>query len=208
MMTSDETRVKHWQTVYSTKGDAEVSWYEASPDLSIGLLERTGLGTEAAVIDVGGGASRFVDELVARQQANVTVLDISGEALARARQRLGRRGAHVRWIESDVTTWQPSAPVDIWHDRAAFHFMTAPEDRAAYVETLGKALKPGGFAIIGTFALDGPERCSGLPVSRYSPETLAGALGDGFAPFHSEYYAHTTPWGSVQKFQFSILRRI
>lgn len=204
-MTGD--RAQHWDKVFTTKAEDSVSWHEAVPQTSIELLRRAGFTAGSAVIDIGGGASRLVDHLLAQGARDLTVLDISAAALATARTRLGTAAERVVWIAADVTDWQPARRYDIWHDRAAFHFLTDPEDRAAYVATLYRALAPGGHAVIATFASDGPERCSGLPVLRYSPDTLAAALGPGFHPVESRLQRHLTPSGAEQLFQFSLLRR-
>jgi trans-aconitate methyltransferase len=159
------------------------------------------------VIDIGGGASRLVDSLVEMNFRDITVLDLSESALASAKARLGRRADHVEWIVADVTSWEPQRIYDLWHDRAAFHFLTDERDRAAYIARLTKSLKPGGHAIIATFAPDGPERCSGLPVMRYDAEGLGLALGGAFELIETRRDEHLTPWGSKQRFQFSLFRR-
>jgi SAM-dependent methyltransferase len=204
---SDASRKDHWETVYTTKAENEVSWFEDSPALSLELIDLVRPAQDAAIIDIGGGASRLVDRLLARGFGRVTVLDISAAALDAAKARLGERAGEVQWIAADVTRWDPAQTFDIWHDRAAFHFLVDPADRAAYVARLAQALAPGGHAIIGTFAIDGPEKCSGLPVRRYDPADLARELGAGFALLHSRRHDHTTPWKSEQRFQFCVFRR-
>lgn len=200
-------RQSHWQTVYSTKTEAEVSWYQETPAPSLELLALAGAGKDSAIIDVGGGASRLVDRLVADGYGDVTVLDLSSAALATARDRLGDAARKVAWIAADATTWAPGRQYDVWHDRAAFHFLTAPEDQGAYVQRLAGGIGIGGHVIIGTFAVDGPEKCSGLPVARHSAESLSAILGPGFALIDNRRHAHATPWGSTQSFQFSTFRR-
>jgi SAM-dependent methyltransferase len=197
-----DQRQAHWDSVYATRDPDEVSWYQARPGLSLEFIGRTGKGRDAHIIDVGGGASRLVDALLDDGFQRVTVLDISPEALARARDRLGDRGRLVTWIAADVSRWTPT-PFDIWHDRAVFHFLVDLEDRVAYRRSMAAALPLGGQAIIGTFASDGPERCSGLPVARYEPETLGAELGPGFRLVESTHEDHRTPAGKVQRFQFS-----
>ena len=197
------SRQAHWETVYETKGEREVSWFQESPAPSLELIAMTGATPSCAIVDIGGGASRLVDSLLAQGYRNVTVLDLSSAALATARERLGCNADAVNWIVADATTWQPSERYEVWHDRAAFHFLTAPEEQTAYVECLRRALRLGGHAIIGTFALDGPEKCSGLPVTRHSSETIGGLLGPGFKLMDSRRHQHATPWQSVQNFQFS-----
>jgi SAM-dependent methyltransferase len=201
------SRQAHWENVYQTKREREVSWFQDDPAPSLELIALAGAGQASAIIDIGGGASRLVDALLARACRNVTVLDLSGSALAAARQRVGQDAERAGWIVADITPWRPEAAYDIWHDRAAFHFLNAPDEQAAYAERLRQALKVGGHAIIGTFALDGPERCSGLPVARHSPQSLAAVLGPGFSLQDSRRHQHRTPWEAVQNFQFSTFVR-
>jgi SAM-dependent methyltransferase len=200
-------RQQHWDTVYTTKGERDVSWFETFPAVSIELIEDAGLTREMCVLDVGGGDSRLVDLLMARGLTCVAVLDVARAALERAQARLGEKASGVKWIEADVTGDWSWKPVDIWHDRAVFHFLTAADDREKYKERLHATLKPGGSAIIATFAPEGPEKCSGLPVARYSPESLVLELGNGFALVDSRPHLHTTPWGATQAFQYSRLKR-
>jgi SAM-dependent methyltransferase len=203
----DAGRQAHWENVYTTKRENEVSWFQQSPAPSLELIVRAGAVSNSAIIDIGGGASRLVDKLVEQGFEDVTVLDLSGAALAAARRRLGTGAERVNWIVADATTWEPVKPYDIWHDRAAFHFLTEASDRAAYVARLGRGLKIGGHAIIATFALDGPEKCSGLPVARYDSASLGQTLGTMFKLIHTQRHEHATPWYSRQIFQFSIFRR-
>jgi SAM-dependent methyltransferase len=202
-----ENRQAHWENVYRAKPENEVSWFQESPAPSLELIEYAGASHASAIIDIGGGASRLVDNLVEEGFENLTVLDLSSAALDTAKSRVGRRAGQVHWVVADVTIWQPVKAYDIWHDRAAFHFLTEESDRAAYVERLNRGLKIGGYAIIGTFALEGPERCSGLQVARYDAASLGQVLGPAFSLVHSLRHEHTTPWGSQQAFQFSIFRR-
>lgn len=201
-----DARTDHWQTVYSTKPDDGVSWFEPSPEVSLDLIAQAGID-RASVIDIGGGASRLVDALVAKGHRAVAVLDLSAHALEIASARLGAAGEVVEWIVGDVTRWRPTACYDVWHDRAAFHFLTAPDDRLAYARVLDAALRPGGTAIIGTFALDGPERCSGLPVMRHDAASLGKMLGPAFTLTATRDHDHRTPGGAVQRFQFSSFRK-
>ena len=203
----DGSREAHWENVYTTKGENEVSWFQQSPAPSLGLIMQAGAVSTSAIIDIGGGASRLVDNLVAEGFEDVTVLDLSGAALAAARSRLGAHAERVRWVVADVTIWEPARLYDIWHDRAAFHFLTDANDRAAYIARLQRGLKIGGHAIIATFAPDGPEKCSGLPVARYDSASLAETLGAPFKLVHTQRHAHATPWQSRQSFQFSVFRR-
>jgi trans-aconitate methyltransferase len=197
----------HWETVYTTKAETDVSWFQDSPSPSLELIERLKPAKDARVVDIGGGASRLVDALLERGFRHVTVLDISQAALDLACLRLGRRASQARWIVDDVTQWEPSQRFDIWHDRAAFHFLVEPADRAAYVARLKQALKPGGHAIIATFAPDGPEKCSGLPVYRADADAVAKELGEGFVLVDSSRHNHVTPNNSSQRFQFSVFQR-
>ncbi len=201
MTTTD--RQAHWENIYTTKGEAEVSWFEETPTESLRLLQLVGAQPSSAIIDVGGGASRLVDNLLAHGFENITVLDLSAAALNSARARLGDKGEAVKWIVADATEWQPTDTYDVWHDRAAFHFLTNEKVQQAYIQRLKQALKRGGHLIIGTFALDGPEKCSGLPVARHSAESLSALLAPDFDLIDSRRHEHITPWQAVQKFQFS-----
>jgi len=193
----------HWNAIYASKGDPDVSWFEACPAVCLQMLEAAGLTSESCVIDVGGGTARLVDALVARGLHCLVVLDVSDAALERVRARLGPAASVPVWIVSDVAGDWSSRPMDIWHDRAVFHFLTDPADRARYVARMRQTLKPGGSAVIATFALDGPARCSGLSVARYSPESLAAELGAAFRLEESTAHTHVTPAGVSQSFQYS-----
>jgi hypothetical protein len=201
-------RRTHWDKIYSTKAEDQVSWFEALPAVSLEMMDATGMTRESCIIDVGGGASHLVDVLVARGLECLAVLDVSEAAIQHAKARIGARADVVTWLSSDVTGSWNLKPMDIWHDRAVFHFLTDGEDRRRYRQRLRETLRVGGTAIIATFALDGPETCSGLPVVRYSPETLAAELGEGFELMEARLHRHVTPWGAVQSFQYSRLRRI
>lgn len=200
-------RREHWNQVYTTKKDDAVSWHQKEASLSLELIRQCSLPSTAGVIDVGGGASRLVDGLIERGFQDITVLDISEQALSTAAARLGAVGANVSWVPADITTYTPVRTFDLWHDRAVFHFLTSPDDRAVYSQTLTTALTPGAHAIVSTFALHGPERCSGLDVARYDAEGLVRALGPAFDLVEARDEAHTTPWGSVQAFTFVRVRR-
>jgi SAM-dependent methyltransferase len=204
---SGASRKSHWEDVYSTKGEREVSWFQENPAPSLELIALAGLSEGASIIDIGGGASRLVDILVERNVGRVTVLDLSAAALDAAKERLGSKAAGVQWVVADITTWEPTHTYDLWHDRAAFHFLTDPADQSAYVERLKKAVKRGGCVIIGTFALDGPERCSGLQIVRHDAASLSAILGSDFKLIDTRRHDHVTPWGAVQRFQFSTFRR-
>jgi 2-polyprenyl-3-methyl-5-hydroxy-6-metoxy-1,4-benzoquinol methylase len=206
MAMSTPDRRHHWQNVYLSKGEQEVSWTQPDPEPSLGLIEKYAPSRNSSIVDIGGGASRLVDALAERGYEDLTVLDLSEAALTTAQQRLGGRVAGVQWIAADVIKWQPSHLFDLWHDRAAFHFLVEPDDRRAYIDRLGQSVKAGGHAIIATFSLDGPEKCSGLPVQRYDPTSLSETLGPGFELIAHQPHRHVTPWGAVQSFQFSVLQ--
>ncbi len=204
-MSASERR-EHWEKVYTTKSEREVSWFQETPAPSLELLALIGATRRSAVIDVGGGASRLVDCLVAQGYEDITVLDLSPAALAAAKARLADRADRIQWIAADVTTWAPSRTYDVWHDRAAFHFLVESADQAAYVERLRRALRRGGHAIIGTFALDGPQMCSGLPVARWDAASLGALLGPDFVLVDARPHEHLTPRGAKQRFQFATFR--
>lgn len=200
----DEFQVReHWQQMYSTRQEQELSWFEEAPGVSLELLLTPQLDKDAPVLDVGGGASRLVDALLDRGFTQPTVLDISSTALEKSKRRLASRASQVHWIAADITQWEPDRAYRAWHDRAVFHFLVTEEQRLAYRSTLEKAVAPGGIVVIGTFTIDGPERCSGLPVQRYSPESLAAELGRTFTPTTVRMFDHVTPAGKMQRFQFS-----
>lgn len=199
----------HWDSIYSTKQATEVSWYQAHPQLSLNLIRRAANNDPAAaIIDVGGGASTLVDHLLDEQFNNVTVLDISANALLAAQARLGERSSQVTWMETDATTADlPVNHFDIWHDRAVFHFLTDARDRRRYVQTVTRAIKLGGTVIVSTFAADGPTRCSGLEVARYSPAQLHSEFGDRFRLLQHYQETHHTPFGTEQKFTCCLFQR-
>ena len=202
-------RRQHWEQVYHTRAPEQVSWYQLEARNSLELIRLARPDRAAAIIDIGGGASTLVDSLVDADYRDVTVLDLAPDALAIARARLGARADSVHWMTADILAAElPAARYDIWHDRAAFHFLTNPDDRARYVAQLRHALSPGGYLVMATFALDGPPRCSGLDVIRYSAESLAGELGSGFELVESVREEHRTPSGAIQRFQYSLLRDV
>lgn len=199
----------HWEAVHEARSPTELSWYQPQPTRSLELIEQLGLTPSTAIIDVGGGTSTLVDALLDRGVARVTVLDISRAALEHSKARLGARAASVEWIEAEITSVDlgESALYDVWHDRALFHFLTDRDDRRRYVSTVSRAVKPGGAALIATFALHGPSRCSGLDVMRYDSESLARELGSEFSVERSVDDLHHTPSGVVQAFTYTVLRR-
>ena len=191
----------HWEQIYRTKPATQVSWYQQHPLLSLQYIRRTDVGKSGRIVDIGGGASTLVDRLLDEGFLHITVLDISAGAIAVARQRLGLQAAAVAWLEADITQADlPYHGYDVWHDRAVFHFLTRREDRARYVDAVRKAVRPGGYVIVATFAADGPTRCSGLEVSRYDPEGLHNEFGKDFKLLDSSYEQHHTPLGMEQKF--------
>lgn len=190
----------HWANVYQTKAVTDVSWYAPHLDDSLEAITSVA-GPEAAIIDVGGGASTLVDDLVARGYDRVTVLDIAGASLAASRARMGAAAERVTWITGNIVTVDLGArQFDVWHDRAVFHFLTEPAHRAAYVDRLRRHLRPGGHAVISTFALDGPTKCSGLVIRQYDAASLSRELGDGFALVDATPVVHRTPAGGEQRF--------
>lgn len=200
----------HWETVYSTKQTDAVSWFQQHVEHSLQLIAATGIApADAFIIDVGGGASTLVDDLLAHGYAHLTVLDLSAAALAAAQVRLGERAQQVQWMEADITqAVLPKHTFDIWHDRAVFHFLTSAEERAAYVERVFHAVKPDGHVIIATFAEDGPTQCSGLPVMRYRPDELHAEFGEALALLKHEKESHVTPAGAVQQFIYCYCRKV
>jgi trans-aconitate methyltransferase len=197
----------HWEKIYGDRKADEVSWYQETPALSLELIRRSGVLKNGSLIDVGGGASRLVDSLLADGFARVSVLDISSRALAHAQERLGERAKNVNWIEADVTSFAPSQAYDLWHDRAVFHFLTEEIDRKKYVDGVRMALKPGGALLLAAFAPDGPETCSGLPVRRYDANLVREAFGAEFQLLRETMETHRTPWNTEQKFGYFVFKR-
>jgi len=199
----------HWDNAYRTKWTDQVSWYRAHLDVSFELLVEAGLGPRSRVVDIGGGASTLVDDLLDFGVQSITVVDLSPASLEIARQRLGARAARVDWLVADVTALNlREGSFDLWHDRAALHFLTAPEAAQAYVQTATRTIAPGGHAVIGCFAADGPERCSGLPVVRRDPADIAALFGESFALVESRREVHSTPGGVQQCFAYALLRKV
>lgn len=203
---SQEARRRHWDAKYTSTAVSEVSWFQASPEQSRRMLAACGVGPHHSVVDVGGGASSLAVELVDDGWTDVTVLDVSSEALAAARDRCAEP-ERIQWIDVDVLHWTPDRTYDVWHDRALFHFLVEEPDVSTYRETLWQALTPGGVVVVATFASDGPTHCSGLPVHRYDADELVGALGPGLTLVEAAREEHRTPSGSVQPFTWVALRR-
>ena len=201
-------RKQHWSDVHSKRAPDRASWYQLRPALSLELIDRAGVDPKAGAIDVGGGTSTLVDELLERGFANLAVLDVAGPALELAHARLGDRADQVQWIEADVTEFEPAQQWGLWHDRAVFHFLTDASSRKAYRRALEAGVAPGGSAVVSAFSLAGPERCSGLDVVRYSPESLADELGAAFELVESRDEVHMTPTGAEQAFVYCLFRRV
>ena len=201
-------RKKHWDHVYSGKKPDEVSWYQTHLEKSLDLIRATGVGPNAAIIDLGGGASTLVDDLLAADFRNLTVLDISPAAIQAAQARLGKRAREVTWLEADITRARLSEGVyDIWHDRAVFHFLTDAYDRRGYVDAVNRSVKPGGHVIVATFGPHGPSTCSGLDIVRYTPEHLHEEFGADFRLIQSITEDHVTPAGKHQEFIYCYCRK-
>jgi len=197
-LSGTDERAVHWESIYGRNSADSVSWYQPEPVTSLEILDMLGVTQDAGVIDIGGGASTLVDALTQRGFTDLTVLDISDTALQASRKRLGTQ-ARVTWIATDLLTWVPVRLFDVWHDRAVFHFLSGDEVET-YRDVLHRAIGPGGFVIMATFAPDGPERCSGLPVTRYGADELGSTLGSDFKVVEQRREVHTTPGGGVQPF--------
>lgn len=212
MRVADVSLAAHWDQVYRTKAPEAMSWHAPHLETSLEWIERAAPDRAAAILDVGGGVATLAGDLLAKGYENLTVLDLAPAAIERARMELLSRTAdaadRVRWIVGDVTAVElPPATFDVWHDRAVFHFLTDPEERAAYVRQVEQALKPGGQVVMATFSMQGPERCSGLAVCRFDADALARAFGPGFSVVRSEVVEHRTPWGVVQPFLYCQMER-
>lgn len=200
-------RKQHWDRVYETKLETEVSWFQQKPELSLGLIRKYAPGRDAAIIDIGGGASSLGAELAGAGYPDLSVLDISAAGLARAKAHAGTHASKIEWIVADITAWQPRRRWQLWHDRAVFHFLTDRDAQDAYIGALDAATAPQAIAIVSGFAPDGPEKCSGLPVIRYDAASLAKRIGDGFELLAQKRESHRTPAGSSQNFYYAVLRK-
>ena len=196
----------HWEKVYTTKAPESVSWYRAHLETSLALIERA-VARSSSIIDIGGGESTLVDDLLLRGYKNLTVLDVSQTAIEVTKKRLGSTAEQVRWLVGDIVEieLEPHA-YDLWHDRAVFHFLTSPERRLAYVRQVTRAVKPGGHVIVSTFGPEGPTKCNGLAVMRYDAESLHGEFGGGFRLVESSQELHQTPFGTTQQFLYCYCR--
>ena len=198
----------HWEHIYETKAPTQVSWYQEHAQYSLQFIQNTGVQKTDHILDVGGGASTLVDDLLLAGFQHISVLDVSAAALQLARQRLGVHAADVNWIEADITQVDlPTQAYDVWHDRAVFHFLTQAPDRQRYIDTVRQAVRRGGHVIVATFAPDGPDHCSGLQVVRYSPKSLHAEFGNGFDLVDSTRETHQTPFGTEQKFIYCYCRK-
>lgn len=200
--------VPHWENVYRSKGDLNVSWYEPVPTDSLALVAELPLAPEDPIVDVGAGASRFADQLLARGMRQITLLDLSETALGLTRARLVGTASEPEFVVSDVLAWQPKRTFRLWHDRAVFHFLVDKAMRAQYIDKASAWVATGGHILLATFAPDGPDKCSGLPVTRYSAEELYALFDKAFVPAGARQVVHTTPWGSRQAFTYAMLRRL
>jgi len=198
-----QPRKRHWEDVYESKAAMEVSWYQANPERSLALVQKTGISREAPIIDVGGGASTLVDHLLDAGYTDLTVLDLAAAALKQAQARLAARAHGVDWLVADVMRFEPRRRYRLWHDRAVLHFLTEAADRERYIQVLRRALEPGGHVIIAVFGPDGPMRCSGLDIRRYNVDLLKELLGPEFTLQSQELENHQTPTGAVQQFLYS-----
>lgn len=204
-MNSSENKI-HWETVYETKTPDQVSWTQKKPITSLEFIQSSGLGKDAKIIDIGGGDSNLVDFLLEEGYENITVLDISSKALERAQTRLGDAAQKIKWIVTDITAFQPTETYDIWHDRAAFHFLTTPEQISKYVDIAEKYIT--GYMILGTFSKNGPTKCSGLEITQYNEESLSEKFKSGFEKIKCITEDHTTPFETVQNFVFCSFKKI
>jgi len=206
-MNTDKTSTQHWNTIYQSKNENEVSWYQEYPQASIEFIKELKLPLTAHIIDIGGGESRLVDVLLEIGYTNITVLDISEKALQKTQNRLGEKGKLVQWVVTDITEFNPTEKYDLWHDRAVFHFLTDEENIIKYTSIAERAISQDGFLIMGTFSDKGPTKCSGLEIKQYTDKSLKDAFKDSFKQFSFQYIDHSTPFNTVQNFLFCTFQR-
>jgi len=206
-MKTENQRVEHWNTIYQSKNENEVSWYQEYPEASIELIKELNLPLSAHIIDIGGGESRLVDVLLDLGYTNITVLDISEKALKKSKNRLGEKSKLVKWVVTDITEFNPTEKYDLWHDRAAFHFLTAEENVKKYALIAERAINQDGFLIMGTFSDKGPTKCSGLEINQYTDKTLKSIFERFFELNNFKYLDHSTPFNTVQNFLFCTFQR-
>ncbi len=197
-------RKKHWDSVYKNKSPLEVSWFQRQPVISLALIGKYSNSSDDSIIDVGGGASTLSDNLLDGGYRNITLLDISTNALSASKKRLGSKSDFVEWVVEDVTCFIPERKFDIWHDRAVFHFLTDKSDRDKYRQVLDASVKAGGHVIIATFEMGGPDKCSGLDIVQYDAAKLDEELGDGFTLVDEKQEKHVTPAGGEQEFGYYV----
>ncbi len=200
-------RKEHWETIYQTKKLTEVSWYQPKPSTSLGFFELFEVATNAKIIDIGGGDSFLVDNLLDLGYTDLTVLDISATALERAKQRLGDRAKQVKWIVADVADFKPTEKYNFWHDRAAFHFLVAEQDIEQYINTVTQCIEPQGILVVGTFSEQGPKKCSGINIQQYSEEALCNKFKLSFDKVKCASVEHKTPFDTTQSFTFCSFKR-
>ncbi|ARN78960.1 MULTISPECIES: class I SAM-dependent methyltransferase [Flavobacteriaceae] len=198
-------RKKHWETVYETKNPDQVSWTQEIPKTSLEFIRSFKLNKDARIIDIGGGDSKLVDYLLEEEYKNITVLDISEKAIAKAKKRLGEKASKVNWIVSDIIEFEPDTSFDVWHDRATFHFLTTDDQIKKYIKIASKFVR--GYLIIGTFSQNGPKKCSGLEIKQYNEEELTSELKKGFDKIRCVTEGHTTPFNTIQNFLFCSFKR-
>lgn len=198
---------EHWESVYRDRGEERVSWFQENPEPSLSFIKKYPDAASRGIIDIGAGASRLADALAGAGYTDITLLDISSRALEKTAKRIGGKAGGIDFIASDITAWHPKRKWGIWHDRAVFHFLTSGDDQRAYVKALREGTAPGSVIVMGTFSLEGPERCSGLPVQRYSAESLNARLGSEFELVESLPHCHVTPGGAEQNFMFAVFQR-
>lgn len=203
-----EDRKEHWNKVYDSKTPTEVSWYEPMPETSLDYITECKLDNDAAIIDIGGGDSFLAEFLLAKGFTDLTVVDISEKAIERAKKRLGERAEEIKWIVADASEFKPERQYDLWHDRAAFHFLTEDEQVQNYLQTVKRSVKPGGFLVIGTFSENGPKKCSGIEIRQYSVSQMQDLFSDDFTTMSCKNIDHTTPSGGIQNFTFCSFRKI
>ncbi|MDF0716664.1 class I SAM-dependent methyltransferase [Muricauda sp. 334s03] len=206
-MKSDEYTKKHWEEVYTGKSDEEVSWFEGKPSTSLDIIASLDLPKDSSIIDIGGGNSNLISHLLENGYNNLSILDISENALQRTKSKLGKSAAKVQWINSDILNFEPTQDFELWHDRATFHFFTREEDILKYIDILGRSLKTGAYFILATFSTTGPKRCSGLEITQYSPEKLKELFKVDFTLLESFEKIHKTPFKTEQNFIYNLFQK-
>ena len=205
---NDYNRKQHWEAIYQTKAFEQVSWYQETPTTSLDFLKQFSVATSAKIMDVGGGDSYLVDNLLQLGYEDITVLDISATALEKAKQRLGDRAGKVKWVVADAATYKPTEQYDFWHDRAAFHFLTQEQDIETYIQTVRNSITPSGVLVIGTFSENGPTKCSGIEIKQYSESSLTTRLKKFFEKIRCITVDHATPFNTIQNFVFCSFRKL